>query len=86
MLEGCSLTETVWVGGNDLANNNKWFWLATGLPISQTWWAAGEPRTGDCMLTSRVSGQPSQWKVDNCKDKVYFFVCEKKPCSGCNDA
>ena len=68
----------IWLGGDDLFQEGKWFWAHSGIPVDDfTDWHAGQPddaNSGEnCM---QLHSSWKQWNDGDCDIKVPF-VCQK---------
>jgi len=75
-----SQSSHVWLGGNDLFQEGKWFWATSGLTISlsgnDTDWAKDQPndlRGQNCL---ELSSNLGHWNDEDC-DETHTFVCQR---------
>ncbi|XP_044766569.1 mannose-binding protein C-like isoform X1 [Coccinella septempunctata] len=75
--------EHFWTSGTDLADEGKFFWMATGRPVTFTNWNAGEPNNfqyengeeENCLELWNRDGRGLKWNDSPCSFETYF-VCE----------
>lgn len=68
------MTDTnAWISGTDLAEQGKWKWLSTGLPMSFTNWHSGQPGGGRERCVSYH--KPSAWHDYTC-DYRFPSICK----------
>ena len=71
------LSPNVWLGGQDLVTEGKWFWGHSGAPVKGfTGWANGEPNNAggeNCMSYSLYF---NGWNDVPCNIELHF-VCQK---------
>lgn len=63
----------VWISGTDLAEQGKWKWLFTGLPMNFTNWSKGEP--GNANERCVCYNKSNEWHDCVCEHK-FAFVCK----------
>ena len=72
-------SKDIWLGGEDMLEEGKWFWSETGAPVSGGYndWAPGQPSNAghgeDCM-DFKISY--NHWNDDSC-DLKKAFICQK---------
>ena len=66
-----------WMGGNDLATENRWAWASNGHRIyPYVNWAEEQPSgpiNGHCIA---LKGETLQWSRENCEKTKANFICE----------
>jgi len=75
--------EHFWSSGTDLAEEGKFFWMATGKPLTYENWNAGEPNNfkyengegENCLELWNRDGKGLKWNDTPCSFESYF-VCE----------
>eukprot|EP00105_Crassostrea_gigas_P004701 XP_011418001.2 PREDICTED: perlucin-like protein [Crassostrea gigas] len=76
-----NLTESVWLGGTDLAEEGKWVWQSTSTLFSFSAWdtATGQPNNFDnnqhCLILYRPFGLA--WNDRECS-LPYQYICERE--------
>nr|XP_011440035.2 perlucin-like protein [Crassostrea gigas] len=73
-----NLTETVWLGGTDVAEEGKWVWQSTGTIFSYSAWNGGQPnnyQNQDCLCLYRPYGLT--WCDESCAAS-YQYICERE--------
>lgn len=67
-----------WAGGHDSDQEGSWKWVATGKPLTYTYWLPGEPNghddNQDCMYYT--GDGEHKWDDWNCQSLKINFVCE----------
>eukprot|EP00105_Crassostrea_gigas_P040599 XP_019924747.1 PREDICTED: perlucin-like protein [Crassostrea gigas] len=73
-----NLTENVWLGGTDVAEEGKWVWQSTGTIFSYSAWYVKQPnnyQNQDCLCLFRPFG--INWNDISCADR-YQYICERE--------
>ncbi|XP_013112210.2 uncharacterized protein LOC106090529 isoform X1 [Stomoxys calcitrans] len=75
LLTKIGTSETIWTGGNNLANAKHFKWLSTGNLIEYSNWSFKSPTYYDDNCISIDSAD--NWKHSLCDNK-YWFMCEQR--------
>ena len=65
----------IWLGANDLVQEGTYVWEGSGLVMTYSKWAAGEPNGGTSEDCVHMWGNVATWNDGNC-DWAIFAMCE----------
>lgn len=68
----------LWLGANDIDQNNVWVWKTTGQNMTYTAWGKDEPNGGEkenCLELHYVAYEETKWNDANC-DFRKRYICE----------
>ena len=72
------LSPNVWLGGQDLVTEGKWFWGHSGAPVKGfTNWYPGEPNNHNGTENCMVAYTPYKGWNDAPCNRLYHFICQK---------
>lgn len=77
----------LWLGANDIDENNVWVWKTTGQKMNYTTWAKDEPNGGDkenCLELKYIYYDESMWNDVNCAFRKRYICEMEESSSGLN--
>ena len=73
----------MWVGGNDIENEDKFIWEGSREPVPHAGWLCGQPnnaqRGQDCMIITL--GRKGRFDDKQC-DETFPYFCENSTVAG----